>query len=196
MKRVSFRWVLILALVAFAATGSGFADDITLTLIPGSGNVSGPAGSTVGWGYTITNNTAEWIQAMNLSSDPFQNGTPNVIFDFPAVAPDSSVTLDFSLVAIAECALPPCGIYELIWDSTAPGGYVNSGTFTVSSDYFDQNPANPGAVDLGPAPDASAAYSATVSSSTVPEPPTTVLLVTCLIGLGAWWKVAGDWVSH
>jgi hypothetical protein len=33
---------------------------------------------------------------MNVSSDPFQNITPNAIFDFPAVAPDGSVTLDFS----------------------------------------------------------------------------------------------------
>src|SRR5271157_268253 len=158
---------------------------VTLTLIPANGSVAGPAGSTVGWGYTLTNNTTDWLQAMNVSSDPFQNGTPNVIFDFPAVAPDSSVTLDFSLVATVECALPPCGIYELIWDNTAPAGFVNSGTFTVSSDFYDQNPANPGAIDLGPAPDASDAYSATVSSSTaVPEPPATVLLVTCLIGLG------------
>jgi len=184
MKSISIRLVLILVLVCFAVTASGFADSITLTLIPATGNVSGPAGSTVGWGYTITNNTAEWIQAMNISSDPFQNGTPNVIFDFPAVAPDSSVTLDFSLVTTAECAFPPCGMYELTWDSTAPGGFANNGTFTVSSDFYDQNPANPGAVDLGPAPDASAAYSASVTSSAVPEPSSLLLLVSGL-GVGA-----------
>jgi len=130
---------LVLAVLFVAA--SGFGDDISLTLIPASGNVSGPLGSTVGWGYTITNNTAGWIQTMNVSSDPFQNGTPNVIFDFPAVAPDGSVTLDFSLVATPSCASPPCGLYELTWGSGAPKGFTNSGMFTVSSDFFSGNPS-------------------------------------------------------
>jgi len=160
------------------------ADDITLSLIPVSGSVAGPPGSTVGWGYTITNNTPEWIQALYLNADAFLNGTPNNVFDFPAVGPMSSVTLDFSLVATASCSLPPCGVYELTWDAAAPAGFVNTGTFTVSSDYFDQNPANPGAADLGPAPDASAAYSATVNSSAVPEPSSLLLLVSGL-GVGA-----------
>jgi len=172
----------VLALAVLFVTAPGLCDDISLTLIPASGNVFGPPGSTVGWGYTVTNNTAEWIQTMNVSPDPFQNGTPNLIFDFPAVAPDTSVTLDFSLVATSSCAFPPCGLYELTWDSTAPRGFVNSGTFTVSSDFFSAQPGTPGATDLGPAPDASAAYSATVTGTqVVPEPSSLLLLVS---GLG------------
>jgi len=169
-----------LGLTILFVTASAFSDDITLTLIPASGNVSGPPGSTVGWGYTITNNTAEWIQTMNVSADPFQHGTPDAtIFDFPAVAPDSFVTLDFSLVGNASCAFPPCGLYELIWDSTAPLGFKNSGAFIVSSDFFSAQPGTPGATDLGSAPDASATYSATVSG--VPEPSSLFLLIS---GLG------------
>jgi len=175
---------LTAALLASAALAT--ADDISLSLIPISGSISGLPGSTVGWGYTITNNTAEWIQTLNLSADSFLNGTPNNIFDFPAVAPTSSVTLDFSLVATASCPAPPCGLYELTWDATAPAGFVNSGMFTVSSDYFDQDPANPGAVDLGPAPDASASYSASVPSSSVPEPSGFLLLLTALAGTALW----------
>jgi hypothetical protein len=187
MRKTHALSFLLLALAILSATAPGFADDITLTLIPASGDVAGPPGSTVGWGYTLTNNTTEWIQAMNVDAGAFQNGTPNLIFDFPAVAPDSFVTLDFSLVVTASCAFPPCGIYELIWDNGAPIGFVNSGTFTVSSDYYSGDPSNPNSVDLGPAPDASAAYSATVSSPTgVPEPSAWLLLLTAIGGLGLW----------
>lgn len=157
-----------------------FGAQITLTLIPASGSVAGPPGSTVGWGYTVTNSTAEWIQTMSLSADSFQHGAPDQIFDFPAVAPNNSVTLAFSLTATASCAFPPCGIFELTWDRTAPVRFTNSGTFTVASDFFSAEPGTPGATDLGPAPDATAAYSATVS----PEPGTFALLGTALACVG------------
>ena len=61
-----------------------FADLITLDLIPATGNVEGSPGSTVGWGYTITNNSADWLQPESLNTDVFLNGTPNSVFDFPA----------------------------------------------------------------------------------------------------------------
>jgi len=170
-------FIAVLSLASFAV-----ADDIALTLIPLSGDISGPAGSTIGWGYTITNNTALWIQTEAVSSDPFLNGTPSVIFDFPAVAPGSFVTQDFSLVVTGLCSFPPCGLYSLTWDTTAPVGFVNSGTFIVSSDFYSCDPSDPTCFDLGPAPDASAAYSATVTGSTVPEP-TSLLLI--LSGVGA-----------
>jgi hypothetical protein len=156
------------------------ADDVALTLIPASGDVSGPPGSTVGWGYTLTNNTSDWLQPQTLSADVFVNGTPTVIFNFPAVAPMTSVVLDFSLGASAACSLPPCGLYELTWDAAAPVGFANNGTFIISSDFFNENPSDPGAIDLGAAPDVTAAYSATV----VPEPSALLLLLTALGALG------------
>jgi hypothetical protein len=176
-------WVPLLAVVILSLSASVFADDIALTLLPLSGDVSGPPGSTVGWGYTITNNTALWIQTEAVSSDAFLNGTPNLIFDFPAVAPGSFVTLDFSLVVTGLCSFPPCGLYSLTWDTTAPVGFVNSGTFIVSSDFYDGDPNN-GGNDLGPAPDASALYSATATGSGVPEPSSLWLVLSGLTGLG------------
>jgi hypothetical protein len=157
-----------------------FADLITLDLIPATGDVEGLPGSTVGWGYTITNNSTDWLQPESLNTDVFLNGTPNSIFDFPAVAPSSFVTLDFSLVATASCTSPPCGLYELTWDNGAPLGFSNNGTFTISSEFFDQNPANAGATDLGAAPDITAGYTATTGA--VPEPSTLPLLITALAG--------------
>jgi hypothetical protein len=159
-----------------------FGADITLTLLPISGSVAGNPSSTVGWGYTLINNTTNWIQTESVSSSAFLYGTPNEIFDFPDLAPNSSVTLGFSATATASCGSPPCGIYELIWDSTAPVGFTNSGTFTVSSEFFSADPNTPIATDLGPAPDASAAYSATVGSATIVPESSSVLLV--LSGFG------------
>ena len=176
------RWMTLLLVAIVLFSVCAFADDIALTLIPLSGDISGPAGSTVGWGYTLTNNTALWIQATAVSSDAFQNGTPNLVFDFPSVAPGSFVTLDFSLVANLFCAAPPCGLYSLTWDATAPVGFVNAGMFIVSSDFYDGDPNN-GGNDLGPAPDASAAYSATVTGSGVPEPSSLILMASGLAGL-------------
>ena len=174
------RWVLVLALGVLPGVAPALGGQITLTLIPASGDVAGLPGSTVGWGYTITNTTSDWIQTMNLSAGLFQDGTPNEIFDFPAVGPGDSVTLGFSLAATASCSFPPCGIYELTWNSTAPSGFTNSGTFTVSSDYYSAEPGTSGATDLGPAPDASAPYSAVVS----PEPGTWTLLGSALAWVG------------
>lgn len=159
------------------------AGSFSFTLVPVSGDISGPPGSTIGWGYTLTNDTALWIQPMGVSADAFLNGTPNVLFDFPAVAPGSFVTLNFSLVATGACSFPPCGLYSLTWDTTAPVGFVNSGSFIVSSDFYSGDPNN-GGTDLGPAPDASAAYSATVTGSGTPEPSSLTLMVSGLAGLG------------
>jgi len=162
---------------------SAFAGSFSFTLIPISGDISGPAGSTIGWGYTLTNDTALWIQPMGVSAGAFLNGTPNLIFDFPAVGPNSFVTLDFSLVPTGSCASPPCGFYELTWDNGAPLGFQNNGTFTIMSDYYSCDPSQPGCNDLGSAPDASADYSATVSGSPIPEPSTVSVLISGLVGL-------------
>lgn len=176
------RWMALLLTTVVLVSVPVLADDIALTLLPLSGDIAGPAGSTIGWGYTLTNNTALWIQPTAVSSDAFLNGTPNLIFDFPAVAPGSFATLDFSLVANLLCTAPPRGLYSLTWDPTAPVGFVTSGTFVVSSDFYDGDPNN-GGNDLGPAPDASAAYSATVTGSAVPEPTSLLLLVSGLCAL-------------
>ena len=69
------RWFLLLV-IAVRFVGLRSRTIAALTLIPFSGGVAGPPGSTVGWGYTITNNTALWIRAEAVSSDAFLNGTP------------------------------------------------------------------------------------------------------------------------
>jgi len=170
MKKSALSSILAAASLLLLGSGSAFADAISLTLIPATGDVSGRAGSTVGWGYNITNDTSNWLVTMSLSPDVFQNGTPDTIFDFPALAPSSSVTANF----VADVS----GLYQLTWDTTAPAGFVNSGTFVLSSDYYNGDPSV-GGMDIGAAPDLRAAYSATVSS--LAEPPAALLLSTSIL---------------
>ena len=177
MRKSAISLILAVALMVLLGSASAFADAISLTLIPASGEVFGLAGSTVGWGYTITNDTSNWLVTMGLSADLFQNGAADTFFDFPALAPGTSATVDF----VAGVS----GLYQLTWDTTAPTGFVNSGTFILSSDYFDGNPMM-GGTDIGPAPDLMAGYSATVTSSSLPaEPPGVLLLSGGLLLLGA-----------
>ncbi len=163
--------LIALSLTLLFASGPARADTYTFSLIPASGDVSGLAGSTVGWGYSITNeSTTDWLVTTGLSSDPFLNGIPNLIFDFPDLGPGVTLTVPFSLA--------PTGLYELTWDATAPMGFVNFGTFTLSAEWWTGDPLNGGAPIMAAA-DALAPYSATVAM--IPEPATVLLL---LGGLG------------
>lgn len=167
---------LALAAVAFCLAPSLWADSITFALLPSDGNVSGPSGSLVGWGYSLTNDSsADWFLATNLNSDSFSNGTPTLLFDFPEVAPGATVTEPFDPVN-------GIGIYELQWDPSAPVGFVNSGDFTLSGQWYDGDPFNGGNY-IADATDTALPYSATVSgaSSATPEPSSLVLLM-CAVG--------------
>lgn len=156
--------VFLAGLVLLTAPGM-FADTLQFALIPSSGNVSGMAGSTVGWGYSITNqSSADWLVTTNLTADSFLDGTPSLVFDFPIVGPGQTATETFN-------ASTGVGLYQLTWDANAPMGFVNSGDFVLSAQWWNGNPANGGTL-IADAPDTSAAYAATVSTGTsmIPEP--------------------------
>jgi len=172
-----------IATVAMIGTGSLCRADVyDFNLIPANGSVSGPAGSTVGWGYSITNeSTTDWLLTTNLNSDSFLNGTPNLLFDFPEVAPGATVTETFDLIN-------GIGLFELTWDPDAPAGFVNSRNFALSAQWYDSDPFNGGNL-IADAPDANAAYSATVSSSAAPEPalfPVIVLGLAVVLAIRIW----------
>ena len=144
------------------------ADSWTLDLLPPGGAISGPPGSTIGWGFTITNQSSNTLFLDSLSADVFQFATPNAgIFSFPAVNPNASLTVAY---------VPGTdGLYELTWDTNAPLGFVNSGMFVVTAEWCDASG------QCMAAPDQTVAYSATVTAnSAVPEPATLVLLGTGL----------------
>lgn len=165
MKTQCTRMIVVLGVLILLAAPAAVADTYTFSLIPGTGAVVGPPGWTVGWGYRITNTSpSDWLVTSALNSDPFLYGTPNVLFDFPDLGPGDTVTVPFD-------AGMETGLFELTWDITAPPGFVNSGSFVLSAEFWTGDPLNGGQFLMN-APDAYAAYKASV----IPEPATLVLL--------------------
>lgn len=175
MKRLLFAVTLLAAALALAP--AAHADSWTISLLPPSGAISGAPGSTIGWGYTITNLSAtSWLEIFSLAADPFLNGTPDGnIFSFPILQPNQSLT--FTFIANAQ------GLYQLTWDLGAPDGFTNSGTFLVSGTFYDGDPFG-GGNPLSNL-DQTVSYIATVTAPpvSVPEPGTLLLAASGILGL-------------
>lgn len=173
--------LLMILVVLWAAVAPGAsADTFAFSVLPSSGAISGAPGSTIGWGYSITNQSAtNWLVMTGVSADVFSFGVPNAfVFDFPILAPLTTVTLVYDPVN-------GLGLFEFTWDPNAPIGFTNTGLFTVSGEFWDADPFLGGNfVSLGV--DQSAAYSATVTQpagTPVPEPSTLLLMVSGIAGL-------------
>jgi hypothetical protein len=140
------------------------ATDIYTFTVPAAENVSGPAGLTLtGWGYSIHNESSSlWLVTTGLSSGTFLHATPKLLFDFPDIAPGATVTVPYNPVT-------PAGLFEILWDTNAPSGSVNSGTFDLSAEWWNGDPLNGGTL-VSIAPGSSQPYSA--SLTTTPEPAT------------------------
>jgi hypothetical protein len=179
---------IIAALFALFFMGSSEAGPaFTLSLLPGA-SIQGNPGDTIGWGYSITNNSADYLLATNLGAGLFTSGmTPLVIFDFPEVAPNSTVTLDFSTVVTGTCSAPPCGIYEVALSSSIAPATTVTGLFDVTAELYNGDPFN-GGTDLMASVDLTASYSAAASTpfTGVPEPAPFAEILGALAALIAW----------
>ena len=122
--------VLILAVAGIFPAASALID---LKLLPGSSLAAGP-GQTAGWGYTLANNSPDqWLVPTALNSDPFLFGTPMLLFDFPVLAPVSSVSVGFDGVELT-------GLYQVSLASDAPIGFVEQGLFRLSAQWWSGDP--------------------------------------------------------
>ena len=172
-SRLTTIWASRLLLVSFflLASQNAYADPFSFSTIPSSGTVIGGPGSTLGWGYSITNlSSTNWLEITALNAGAFLLGTPDAsLFNFPILEPGATVTVTY---------VPGLsGLFEFTWDFTAPVGFENIGTFVLSGAFWSGDPFAGGTfVDF--AADQSAPYIARVSSpgTPVPEPPTLLLL--------------------
>ena len=162
-------WLLAVLCLSSSAV-IAHADSYTFSLIPANGAISGIPGSVIGWGYQITNNsTTDWLSTLSVNAGIFQHATLDSgdYFDFPIVAPGATVTVAFTEAGISGFG---AGLAALTWGANAPIGFTDSGNFDLSACF-----ANSAGACVLAAPDAFAAYSATVVSP-VPEPPSFTLL--------------------
>lgn len=162
----------LLVALCLAALPTMAADIYTFT-VPDSVTVASLAGVVTGWGYTLQNQSStEWLVTTGLTAGTFQHATPDLLFDFPDVAPGATVTVPYNPLTLA-------GLYQIAWDANTPSGFVNSGTFTLSAEWWSGDPLN-GGTRIGTAPSASQSYTATVT----PEPATVTLMALSLLLFG------------
>lgn len=165
--------LLALLLPLLFCMHSAFAQPWSAALTPPDGNIGGPPGSTIGWGYDIANEDAAlWLVLTGVSADPFEHATPVALFDLPVLAPQQSLLRLFDGVD---------GLYALTWDTTAPVGYVNVGTFLLTAEWWSGDPLAGGSF-FAAADSISLDYSATVTQQQPGELP--VPASVALIGAG------------
>ncbi|HEY1216744.1 MAG TPA: hypothetical protein VGE93_24230, partial [Bryobacteraceae bacterium] len=130
------RMLLALALAVCPALA---ADIYTFTVPPGV-TFTSPAGVITGWGYSIHNESSSlWLVTTGLSSGTFQYATPTLLFDFPDLAPGATVSIPFDPVTSS-------GLLEVAWDASVPDGYIASGAFDLTAEWWSGNPVNGGNV--------------------------------------------------
>ncbi|MCX6627871.1 MAG: PEP-CTERM sorting domain-containing protein [Candidatus Solibacter sp.] len=162
--------LLALSLLLILA-GMPLRADFDFALQPVSGAISGTAESTIGWGYTLTNNDTDlWLLPADLNADGFARALAMPLFTFPAVAPGASLSVAFQ----ADID----GLYQITWDADAPSGWTEYGFFRLNFDWWAGDPLNGGSFDSY-AGYRELPYSAEVTA--VPEPGAALLLFTAMI---------------
>lgn len=165
-----------LFLAIYLSAIPAMAADIYTFAVPPAENVSGPTGlSITGWSYTIHNESSSlWLVTTGLSTGTFLYATPTLLFNFPDIAPGATVDLPYDPVT-------PAGLYQIVWNTNAPPGFVNSGTFALSAQWWSGNPLGGGTL-VAIAPGESQQYSASLTP--IPEPGTIELAGLALFAIG------------
>jgi len=184
--------MLVTGLFLLAGCASmAFGDTVTLTLIPTSGIISGRPGQTVGWGFTLTNDTdyllvtaADFCSDVNCFNHPPDGTFTDFIaqFNFIVVGPppeSSSVSQAFNTTAMT-------GVGSFTISPSASVGEMIAGLIVLTYDLYS---VSPNASNFDPSVDTIStgnliSTDAQVKVSTVPEPGTLLLL---LSGLGLLW---------
>ena len=149
------------------------AATFSFELLPGGGAIQGNAGSSIGWGYSLANESPdEWLLTTSLNSDPFVSATPTILFNFPILPPGATVVQPYDSIA-------GTGLVELLLSSYSGNSVINSGQFEIEAQWWSGNPFAGGAY-LADATPALQAYQAIATAT--PEPSSTAMVV---IGLAA-----------
>jgi len=180
--------VLMLASVGTATT--------TLTLNPVNGALIGNPGQSVGWGFTISNDTL-WLVVVGTDfCTNFNTSTPDLFpctnpvpggtytdfsqFNFVVSAPNVPDTSQQNFSYNPPCNVGPCtGTGAFTINPGTPVGTLLSGVIVVEYDLFSGDPSG-GGLQVG----GDLFITANASVFVVPEPGTWLLIGSTLAGLG------------
>jgi hypothetical protein len=159
------------------------AGTVDFQLTPSNGNISGMPGDQVGWGFTITNTTSQWLFFMGSSLDFETNPTLGTYTDFFQFNSGNDTSGPLALVdpmtstpqvwSAGYSLLGPTGVGDYWIDPGAALGLNDSGTITVNYLGLDCNPNDSSCSDSGTPGSVSAAFNVSVQT---PEPSPTVPL--------------------
>jgi hypothetical protein len=170
----------LLSLLLVAASTAAFASPI-LTLDPANGQRSGAPGTTVGWGFTIENDTSFYLVVTSVVPTGFDPATGSfndyvASVNFTAVAPNSNYSEAFN-------SSIPTGFGEFLILNTATIGAITGADFEVLYDLLVNDPNGPLGSDGGDLygnffNNTSGQVTVTdASTAAVPEPATLSLLL-------------------
>ncbi len=141
---------------------NAFGASFVFETLPPGGFHSGAPGELIGYGYVLENpDPTRYLLTTNFTAGSFANASVSSLFDFPVLAPGQTISLPFDPNTLA-------GLFTILLDAGAPIGFVNSGSFVVTGEFYDGDPFNGGTLSEA-ADDQVAGYEVTVTSA-VPEP--------------------------
>lgn len=167
-----------LILLALSATTLCSAD-VEFTLLPSAGEIYVQPLETVGWGYSIRNNTGHFLLPLGLSASGVPYGNLLDIFDYPVVGPGETAYQAYAYNAPGGFG-NSLGLYEYNAPADLPIGLHQTGTITLLYQFYNNNPdLDWNAVPIADQRSAGADFELSAGQPTaVPEPATILLLGT------------------
>jgi hypothetical protein len=151
----------------------------TLTLTPDT--ISGVPGSTVGWGFSLNNDTADWIVINGVAANGFNPAfgtfTEFAASNFIVVAPNEIFSQSFNLPLMQ-------GLGQFAIAAGAAPGDFSTGSFQVGFDRYSSDPlVNGGAGFIDGLGSFQVPFARVNAGDPVPEPATLALTGAALVAL-------------
>lgn len=153
-----------------------------LTLTPSS-SITGAPGDTIGWGFSINNDTAQWLVVSSVLPSGF-SAAVGTFTDFIA-AQNFYVVNPNSIFSAPFSANTNGGFGSFLIDSGATSGAVTNGAFSLLYDLYANDPnVDPSQVSPGNEfGEISASVTVARATQGVPEPGQGILVALALGGL-------------